>query len=118
VEVLLMPKVQQQPQFGHQGCQKNSRKVAPSGAKNLIFLLPPSDRRFNVQNPISISSSPPEPFVSAFEAGGFVKLHPSTVLRLAREGVLPAHPIGNGTRKRWRFLLSELQAWLVSQPEQ
>lgn len=55
-----------------------------------------------------------EPFVSAMEASQFVRLHPATVQRLAREGALPAHPVGSGQRRRWRFLLSELQQWLAS----
>jgi excisionase family DNA binding protein len=53
-----------------------------------------------------------EPFVSATEASEFVRLHPATVQRLAREGALPGHPVGNGQRRRWRFRLSELQEWL------
>ena len=67
-----------------------------------------------MQNPSLNSVSHLEPFVNAQEAGGFVQLHPSTVLRLAREGVLPGHPVGNGQRKRWRFLLSELREWLAA----
>jgi len=53
-----------------------------------------------------------EPFVSATEASEFVRLHPATVQRLAREGALPGHPVGNGQRRRWRFRLSELEHWL------
>lgn len=53
-----------------------------------------------------------EPFVSAIEASKFVQLHPVTVQRLAREGQIPGHPVGSGTRKRWRFRLSELGQWL------
>jgi excisionase family DNA binding protein len=53
-----------------------------------------------------------EPFVSATEASEFVRLHPATIQRLAREGALPGHPVGNGQRRRWRFRLSELQEWL------
>lgn len=53
-----------------------------------------------------------EPFVSAMEASQFVRLHPATVQRLAREGTLPGHPVGGGQRRRWRFRLSELQEWL------
>jgi excisionase family DNA binding protein len=53
-----------------------------------------------------------EPFVSATEASEFVRLHPATVQRLAREGALPGHPVGNGQRRRWRFRLSELEDWL------
>src|SRR5580658_6932052 len=32
--------------------------------------------------------------------------------RLAREGTIPAHPFGEKSRKTWRFLLSELDAWM------
>lgn len=53
-----------------------------------------------------------EPFVDAAEAGQFLKLHPVTVQRLARAGILPSHPLQNSTRKHWRFLLSELGEWL------
>ncbi|WP_103935428.1 helix-turn-helix domain-containing protein [Bryocella elongata] len=55
-----------------------------------------------------------EPFVDAAEASQFVRLHPATVQRLAREGALPGHPLGNGRRRRWRFRISELQDWLSS----
>lgn len=58
------------------------------------------------------TSQPLEPFVSAREASQFVRLHPVTLQRLAREGTLPAHPVGDGQRRRWRFLLSELGQWL------
>ena len=47
-------------------------------------------------------------------AARFLNLHPKTVLRKAREGSLPAHPVGTG-RKRWHFYLSELDQWLRSQ---
>ena len=47
-------------------------------------------------------------------AARFLNLHPKTVLRKAREGSFPAHPVGTG-RKRWHFYLSELDHWLRSQ---
>jgi len=56
--------------------------------------------------------SPLELFVDARTARKFLSLHPSTVQRLARQGVLPAHPVNGRARKQWRFLLSELQDWL------
>jgi hypothetical protein len=66
--------------------------------------------------PTSISSSMAlEPFVDAAGAGEFLKLHPATVQRLAREGTLPGHPVTRGKRKKWRFLLSELKNWLSSE---
>ena len=58
------------------------------------------------------ASSHLEPFVNAREASKFVRLHPVTVQRLAREGLLPGHPVSNGLRRHWRFRLSELGRWL------
>jgi hypothetical protein len=52
--------------------------------------------------------SQPEPFVDAEEAGNFLQLQPRRVLQLARQGKLPAYPLGDGIRKVWRFRLSEL----------
>jgi hypothetical protein len=56
-----------------------------------------------------------EPFVSAVVAGQFLDLHPVTVQRMARRGSLPGHPLCRGKRVVWRFLLSELAAWLKAQ---
>jgi len=57
-----------------------------------------------------------EPFVDAEVAGEFVGLHRATVLRLARKGTLPGHPVSKGEQRwRWRFLLSELRDWLQKQ---
>jgi len=53
-----------------------------------------------------------EPFVDAVVAGQFLDLHPVTVQRMARSGTLPGHPLCRGKRVVWRFLLSELAAWL------
>lgn len=50
----------------------------------------------------------PEPFVDAEKAGRFLSLRPRRVLELARKGVIPAHPLGDGLRRVWRFRLSEL----------
>ena len=49
-----------------------------------------------------------EPFVTPEEAADFLRIRPVTVKKMAREGWLPAHAIGNGVRKRWRFRISEL----------
>lgn len=49
-----------------------------------------------------------EPFVTPEEAANFLRISPVTVKKMAREGYLPAHPIGTGIRKRWRFRISEL----------
>jgi len=49
-----------------------------------------------------------EPFVDAARAASFLSLSPRHVLTLARSGAIPAHPLGNGQRRVWRFRLSEL----------
>ena len=50
----------------------------------------------------------PEPFVDAIEVGRFLHLRPRRVLEMARQGVIPAYPLGQGKRRVWRFRLSEL----------
>lgn len=56
----------------------------------------------------------PEYFVGADDAAGFLQHAPRRVKDLARSGSIPAHPIGDGARKVWRFLLSELYQHMVS----
>jgi hypothetical protein len=50
----------------------------------------------------------PEPFVDATKAAEFLSLRPRRILELARARQIPAHPVGMGKRKQWRFRLSEL----------
>jgi 5'-3' exonuclease len=53
-----------------------------------------------------------ERFVDATKASEFLNLRPRRLLQLARDGVIPAHPIGNGQRRVWRFRLSEIASAL------
>ena len=55
-----------------------------------------------------------EPFVDAAQAADFLALTRRHILELARAGQLPAHPIGNGARRVWRFRLSELAGAIVA----
>lgn len=55
-----------------------------------------------------------ELYVDATEGAKFLSIHPRTLLRMARDGVVPAHPLGDGQRHQWRFLVSELDAWMRS----
>ena len=41
--------------------------------------------------------------------------HPRTVVAWARKGYLPAHPLGEGRRRIWRFVEGELVKWLATQ---
>jgi hypothetical protein len=59
-----------------------------------------------------INEADREPFVDAVETGRFLQLRPRRVLELAREGVIPAYPLGTGSRRVWRFRLSEVAAAL------
>lgn len=52
----------------------------------------------------------PEPFVDAATAANFLSIRPRRVMEMARAGLLPAHPIGTGGRKTWRFRLYEIEA--------
>ncbi len=51
-----------------------------------------------------------EPFVDANKAAEFLGITRRRLLELARAGQIPAHPIGCGKRKTWRFRLSEIAA--------
>ncbi len=53
-----------------------------------------------------------EYFVDAQKAAGFLGLDRRTVQRWARQGRIPAHPLNDGSHRDWRFLISELDAWL------
>jgi hypothetical protein len=55
-----------------------------------------------------------EPFVDAVAIGDFLQLRPRRVLELARQGVIPAYPLGTGSRRVWRFRLSEVATALHS----
>jgi len=58
-----------------------------------------------------------EPFVAAEVAAEFLCITRRRVLEMARSGEIPAHPIGQGKRKQWRFRLSELEDAFVADEE-
>jgi hypothetical protein len=73
----------------------------------------------SVPQPISLNSltkfdSLFEPFVDADVAARFLSLSRKHILKLAIQGLIPAHPLGLGQRKTWRFLLSELRDWMLT----
>ncbi len=55
-----------------------------------------------------------EPFVDADKAAEFLVITRRRVLEMARAGEIPAHAIGEGKRKMWRFRLSELAEAIVA----
>jgi excisionase family DNA binding protein len=56
----------------------------------------------------------PEPYVDAKDGAAFLRVHPKTLMRLARKGEVPAYSFSEGTRRHWRFLISELDTWMKS----
>lgn len=55
-----------------------------------------------------MTPEPLEGFVDADEAATFLSITRRRILELTRAGKLPGHAIGEGTRRVWRFRLSEL----------
>jgi excisionase family DNA binding protein len=53
-----------------------------------------------------------ESFVDPLVAAAFLSIRPAYLLRLVRRGEIPAHALGEGKRRFWRFRLSELAAHL------
>jgi excisionase family DNA binding protein len=54
-------------------------------------------------------------FLTADEAAAYLGgLNSRTLTRWAREGYLPAIPIGEGKRRLWRFLQTDLEEWMLA----
>jgi excisionase family DNA binding protein len=49
-----------------------------------------------------------EPTLNSTEAAALLRIHPKTLQRMARQGRIPGHRVGD----LWRFRASELDAWL------
>jgi len=57
----------------------------------------------------------PEPFVGPEVVAKYLDIDAETVVRYARLGYIPAHPLHVvGKRTHWRFLLSEVHAAMLS----
>ncbi len=60
--------------------------------------------------------SPASPkLLTAVEAALLLHMDHRTLIRWARAGYVPAHPLGEGRRRMWRFFEHELLAWVESQ---
>jgi excisionase family DNA binding protein len=51
-------------------------------------------------------------WITATEAANYLRVKPRTVLKWAKEGRIPAHPLSGSKRVTWRFLKAELDAML------
>ena len=76
---------------------------------------PNSDLLSDIRNGKPLLPAPPRKFFNAEEAADYLGgMNSRTVVRWAREGYLPAYPIGEGKRRLWRFLESDLEVWMLS----
>jgi hypothetical protein len=56
--------------------------------------------------------------LDAHEAAAILRMDSRTLVRWARLGQVPAHPMGEGKRKLWRFLEQELLDWIKAREVQ
>jgi excisionase family DNA binding protein len=56
-----------------------------------------------------------EPYIAADRAAEYLSISRKTLLKKARAGRLPGHPIGEGRKKMWRFRFSELDHWMQTE---
>jgi predicted site-specific integrase-resolvase len=54
----------------------------------------------------------PHHLLDAEEAAQILRMDRRTLICWARLGYVPAHPLGEGKRKLWRFLEHELLDWV------
>src|SRR5690349_8001430 len=54
-------------------------------------------------------------YLDAEQAASFLGgLNSRTVTRWAREGYIPAYPLGEGKRRLWRFTEDDLEQWMLT----
>ena len=53
--------------------------------------------------------------LDAVEAAKIVGMNSRTLVLWARRGYVPAHPLGEGKRRIWRFFENELLEWVEKQ---
>jgi excisionase family DNA binding protein len=49
------------------------------------------------------------------EAAALLHMDARTLVKWARQGYVPSHPLGEGKRRLWRFFEEELLQWVGSQ---
>ena len=65
----------------------------------------------SMKKPVVASRELPEPLIDSDEAAAIMKIHPKTLQKLARRGVVRGVHIG----KLWRFRASEIERWIDRQ---
>lgn len=65
----------------------------------------------NFRKPVARVDFVPEPLLSTEEAAAIMKVHPKTLQKFARRGLVRGVHVG----KLWRFRGSEIDAWIERQ---
>jgi hypothetical protein len=103
--------------------QPATSQIVKTNTTTEIFDRSPSSAGWNTNNPkparrsiLQRQALPEtlEAFVEANAAAEFLHYSARSIKQMAREGRIPAHPFGTGSRKRWYFLISELAEHLRS----
>ena len=68
--------------------------------------IPKISMKGNEQQAISVPGF--EPTLNSQQAAALLQIHPKTLQKMARQGRVPAHQIGD----LWRFRASDLDEWL------
>ncbi len=55
--------------------------------------------------------------LDASEAAAIMRMDSRTLIRWARLGYVPAHPLGEGKRRLWRFIEDEILDWFEKRSE-
>ena len=65
----------------------------------------------NGRKPPASARVTPEPLLDSEQAAAIMQIHPKTLQKLARNGVIRGIHVG----KLWRFRASEIERWIESQ---
>lgn len=84
-----------------------SRRMLP----NRSDLTSKNDTQPILKKPVASVRQLPEPWLDSDEAASIMKIHPKTLQKLARRGIVRGVHIG----KLWRFRASEIEEWIHSQ---
>jgi hypothetical protein len=69
----------------------------------------------SLARPIQPHITEPEPFVDPDTAARYLRTTRRHVLEMVRNGLIVGHPLNpNSKKKDWRFLLSELHAYMLT----
>jgi Helix-turn-helix domain len=68
-----------------------------------------------IDTPDSGSPDMKPPLLNPEQAAKVLQMDSRTLVYWARRGYVPAHPMGEGKRKMWRFLEHELLEWIKAQ---